>query len=83
MTTMLDKVSAAIEAKIRPAQPIYDWDSKDIARAALQAIRVPTDEMDGAGFEALKTEQGKSSLGTCSVVFTAMIDAILSESTNP
>ena len=52
----------------------------DAARAALQAIRVPTDEMDGAGFEALKTEQGKSSLGTCSVVFTAMIDAILSES---
>ena len=39
MTTMLDKVSAAIEAKVRPAMPIYDWDSKDIARAALQAIR--------------------------------------------
>lgn len=66
------------------AQAAEQWPGFTVlARAALQAIRVPTDEMDGAGFEALKTEQGKSSLGTCSVVFTAMIDAILSESTNP
>jgi hypothetical protein len=67
MTTMLDKVSAAIEAKVRPAMPIYDWDSKDIARAALQAIRVPDLKPSDAwdGFDL--------------ALFTAMIDAILDE----
>ena len=84
MTTMLDKlIEAIMDSGPVGCCTISEREAKEIARAALQAIRVPTDEMDGAGFEALKTEQGKSSLGTCSVVFTAMIDAILSESTNP
>ena len=50
------------------------------ARAALQAIKEPDDGMEEAGFTALKAEQNAATPGgTCAVVFTAMIDAILNE----
>jgi DNA gyrase inhibitor GyrI len=50
-------------------------------RAVLQAIREPDDAMEEAGFTALKAEQSANTPGgTCAVVFTAMIDSILSQS---
>jgi hypothetical protein len=52
-----------------------------IVRAVLQAIREPDDGMEEAGFTALKAEQNAATPGgTCAVVFTAMIDSILSQS---
>lgn len=53
---------------------------RDVARAVLMAVREPTDEMDAAGFERLKSnQQNPSPEGTCSAVYTAMIDAILND----
>jgi hypothetical protein len=50
-------------------------------RAALQAIKEPDDGMEEAGFTALKAEQNAATPGgTCAVVFTAMIDSVLSKS---
>ena len=52
-----------------------------IVRAVLQAIKEPDDGMEEAGFTALKAEQNAATPGgTCAVVFTAMIDFVLSQS---
>ena len=80
--TMLDKLEAVIEAHIRPAMPIYDWDSRAIARAALEAIREPSEEMlasaaDVVGVSA--TMQMPTTWPGIVAIHAAMIDAILSE----
>ena len=60
---------------------IQEHDAKAIVRAVLQAIRGVDDGMEEAGFTALKAEQNAATPGgTCAVVFTAMIDSILSQS---
>jgi len=74
MTTMLEKMAEAIEAKVRPAMPIYGWDAEEIARAALEAIRVPCEAMlDNAACY----ERGDALVR----IWAAMIDAILNEKT--
>ena len=50
--TMFAKLSAAIEAKVRPSMPIHGWDSDEIARAALEAIREPDAAMVRAASES-------------------------------
>lgn len=73
MTTMLEKMTEVIEAKIRAAQPIYDYDAVEIARAALEAIR-----------DAAQTDEGQKLLNDArdwernsDIDMIAMIDAIL------
>lgn len=81
MTTMLEKVALKLGEEISSSLAQNGrWDSFALARAALQAIKEPDDGMEEAGFTALKAEQNAATPGgTCAVVFTAMIDAILNE----
>jgi hypothetical protein len=79
---MLEKMTAVIEAKVRAAQPIHGWDATEIARAALEAIREPSDavivagtDVSRAAYEAYCGEAGSDA------IYTAMIDAILNEET--
>jgi len=84
MTTMLEKMGAVIEARVRAAGAIYDYDGVEIARAALQAIREDLPESviragdkadyfcsEGIHISRLIYNDG------IQTVFTAMIDAIL------
>lgn len=81
MTTMLDKLSEVIDERVRASGPIWDYDAKEIARAALQAIRVPDAGMIEAG-ESAAWDKGNSmpTIRAMPIGYTAMIDAILSES---
>jgi hypothetical protein len=79
MMTMLEKMGAVIEARVRAAGAIYDYDGKEIARAALEAIREPSDTMlkdcawdraDGMNGPSIEVAEWQSG-----------IDAILNERT--
>lgn len=70
--TMLEQMAEAIEAKVRAAGAIYDYDATDIARAALLAIREPANALEEIGAPWTDNILPGSA-------FTAMIDAILEE----
>jgi len=84
MTTMLEKMAEAISeesyraACYSPGSGVSLDEARDVARAALQAIREPSKAMIMAGtdvsraaYEAYCGEAGSND------IFTAMIDAIL------
>lgn len=77
MTTMLEKMAEIIEAKVRAAGAIYDYDGTDIARATLLAIREVDQETFNAGWAAMT---GEPDAGP-GEPWLAMIDAILDEKT--
>jgi hypothetical protein len=74
---MLEKLESVIEERVRAAQPIHGWDSREIARAALEAIRVP----DRAALGEVYHDPDGPEARDLSRDFTAMIDAILNEKT--
>jgi hypothetical protein len=69
-------MGAVIEARVRAAGAIHDYDGVEIARAALQAIREPSSEMSAGVFYFATSTQKASEHEER---FTAMIDAILNE----
>jgi hypothetical protein len=75
--TMLEKMTAVIEAKIRAAGPIWGYEAEDIARAALEAIREPS-----AVVEYAATGEGWNHVeGGFDALWQSAIDAILNEKT--
>ena len=82
MTTMLDKlIEAIMDSGPVGCCTISEREAKEIARAALQAIRVPDAGMIEAG-ESAAWDKGNSmpTIRAMPIGYTAMIDAILSES---
>lgn len=75
MTTMLDNVEGVISLALRNAGAIYDYDAREIARDALQAIREVDQETYNAGWAAMT---GEPDAGPGDP-WLAMIDAILEE----
>ncbi len=76
MTKTLEKMGAVIEARVRAAGAIYDYDGVEIARAALQAIRGENEELDRVVSRAAwHSGSGQNARN----IRTAMIDAILNE----
>ncbi len=73
MTTMLDKMAEAIGSQMAED----DNDNIDIARAALQAIRVPDRQAVTLGMVAMMTDDLQPTRDEVAAGFTAMIDAIL------
>lgn len=81
---MTDKMLEKMVAAIIDAGPVgccnvSDLQARFIARAALQAIREPSEEMEGAGVTRLPAYLDGDDAKYAGYVFTAMIDAILSE----
>ena len=88
MTTMLDKAAEALCARTEGRSDVWQDlsdrdrnDYTDLTRAALQAIRVPDAGMIEAG-ERAAWDKGNSmpTIRAMPIGYTAMIDAILSES---
>lgn len=78
MTTMLDKlIEAIMDSGPVGCCTISEREAKEIARAALQAIREPDKEMIEAG-EACDPGYGDG-LADAKTHFTAMIDDLLKE----
>lgn len=73
--TMLEKVEAAIMGEMRLGSVCED-EVRDAARAALQAVREPTEEMVGAAKEHTYDPAWPEE---AVAIWQAMIDAILQE----
>lgn len=57
MSEMIERIQRAIAPMIQASGPIYGYDSQAMVRAALEAMREPTEEMCRAGGENIFNER--------------------------
>lgn len=77
---MVERVARAVRGVTPPGYGLYDAESEAFARAALQAMLEPTEEMIEAGVRATgNTPWDWSKLDTMKAAFNAAIQAALSE----
>jgi hypothetical protein len=78
MSEMVDRVAAAIRPLLYGSDLMADSEVGDIARAAIEAMREPTEAMVEAGWDTgLEYGPGDALAVNPEVCFSAMIDAAL------
>lgn len=81
MNEMVERVARAITKAISENDKggLSGWDSSVVARAAIAAMRVPTEAMEKAGGGYVSARKGKTGDHLASVAYTVMIATALAE----